>query len=307
MVCIGCGSPRPVGGPSSATSKTSLNLPWPRVVSSPRFGGVPPSEFINGSAHTSDFVPRLDMIQPYSSTHTDHVEPHATFIPPSPLSAVPPQRALPKVPSLPSLPNGASFMPSAPFSPSRHSFPTSNGPSFSPTSRSFSQANSFSPTAPSCSLTSPVTGSFPTSSSSPSSSSSTVAAATVALKLPSILTPSGRAFSIGGKVQNISGDPLAPCVLYWPDNEPFPEQGQIRPPGSVGTQPPPILNTGNKGPIEQQPGDWVCRKCHYLVCASSWDHCIGVHDLAFRIGEDGKCVRHVSLVCLFSVTLLLWY
>jgi hypothetical protein len=44
-----------------------------------------------------------------------------------------------------------------------------------------------------------------------------------------LLTPSGRAFAVGGKVQNISSDPLSPCVMYWPDNEPFPEQGQIRP------------------------------------------------------------------------------
>lgn len=44
-----------------------------------------------------------------------------------------------------------------------------------------------------------------------------------------LLTPSGRAFAVGGKVQNVSGDPLAPCVMYWPDNEPPPEQGQIRP------------------------------------------------------------------------------
>ena len=35
-----------------------------------------------------------------------------------------------------------------------------------------------------------------------------------------LLTPSGRAFSVGGKVQNISTDPLSPCVMYWPDNEP---------------------------------------------------------------------------------------
>ena len=44
-----------------------------------------------------------------------------------------------------------------------------------------------------------------------------------------LLTPSGRSFSVGGKVQNISTDPLSPCVMYWPDNESFPEQGQIRP------------------------------------------------------------------------------
>ncbi|EJD43039.1 hypothetical protein AURDEDRAFT_185801 [Auricularia subglabra TFB-10046 SS5] len=78
----------------------------------------------------------------------------------------------------------------------------------------------------------------------------------------SLLTPSGRAFSVGGKVQNISTDPLAPCIIFWPDNEPLPEQGQIRPPMNGGVQPP-ILNTGNKGPIEHQPGDWVCQRCDY--------------------------------------------
>ncbi|KAG5636980.1 hypothetical protein H0H81_006186 [Sphagnurus paluster] len=55
--------------------------------------------------------------------------------------------------------------------------------------------------------------------------------------------------------------------MYWPDNEPFPEQGQIRPSGLVGvpySQQPPILNTGNRGPISHQPGDWVCLKCNYL-------------------------------------------
>lgn len=44
-----------------------------------------------------------------------------------------------------------------------------------------------------------------------------------------LLTPSGRDFSRGGKVQNISSDSSAPCIMYWPDNEPFPDQGQIRP------------------------------------------------------------------------------
>ena len=43
-----------------------------------------------------------------------------------------------------------------------------------------------------------------------------------------LLTPSGRAFAVGGTVQNISSDPLAPCVMFWPDNEPLPEPGQIR-------------------------------------------------------------------------------
>ena len=44
-----------------------------------------------------------------------------------------------------------------------------------------------------------------------------------------LLTPSGRSFAVGGKVHNVSSDPLSPCIMYWPDNEPFPEQGQIRP------------------------------------------------------------------------------
>lgn len=78
-----------------------------------------------------------------------------------------------------------------------------------------------------------------------------------------LLTPSGRAFAIGGRVQNVSTDPLAPCIMYWPDNEPFPEPGQIRPSNVVGVAPP-ILNTGNRGPISHQPGDWICQKCNYL-------------------------------------------
>lgn len=95
-----------------------------------------------------------------------------------------------------------------------------------------------------------------------------------------LLTPSGRAISVGGRVQNVSNDPLAPCIVYWPDNEPPPEQGQIRPSGSTvitvrthfatrreiltAVQYPPIINTGNKGAAEKQPGDWVCQKCNYL-------------------------------------------
>ena len=102
------------------------------------------------------------------------------------------------------------------------------------------------------------------------------------------LTPSGRMFSAGGRLRNISSDPLTPCMMFWPENEPLPEQGQIRPNSLLGmpvrtytaigsrqyltcapchfrkTQHPPILNTGNRGPIEHQPGDWICRKCNYL-------------------------------------------
>ncbi|TFK37678.1 hypothetical protein BDQ12DRAFT_152220 [Crucibulum laeve] len=97
---------------------------------------------------------------------------------------------------------------------------------------------------------------FPPSGSTPQNSAPPKAA-------HPLLTPSGRTFAVGGRVQNISSDPLSPCIMYWPDNEPFPEQGQIRPSGLTGI-PPPIMNTGNRGPISHQPGDWICKKCNYL-------------------------------------------
>jgi len=103
-------------------------------------------------------------------------------------------------------------------------------------------------------------------------------------QVPHILTPSGRAFSVGGRVQDVSSDPLSPCIVFWPDNEPFPEQSQIRPSNLVGIPHPPILNTGNRGPIEHQPGDWVCHKCNYLnwrrrkVCQTCYPYAEGNGD-----------------------------
>ncbi|KAH8103227.1 hypothetical protein DFH11DRAFT_1866285 [Phellopilus nigrolimitatus] len=41
-----------------------------------------------------------------------------------------------------------------------------------------------------------------------------------------LLTPSGRALAVGGKVLNVSVDSLAPCIMFWPDNEALPEPGQ---------------------------------------------------------------------------------
>ncbi|KAG8732804.1 hypothetical protein FRC11_010876, partial [Ceratobasidium sp. 423] len=82
-------------------------------------------------------------------------------------------------------------------------------------------------------------------------------------RLPSILTPSGRAFSRGGRIQNISPMPAAPLIMFWPDNEPLPQASQIRPPFAPGAHPP-IMNTGNRGPVEHQPGDWYCGKCSYM-------------------------------------------
>ncbi|CEL62823.1 hypothetical protein RSOLAG1IB_10507 [Rhizoctonia solani AG-1 IB] len=82
-------------------------------------------------------------------------------------------------------------------------------------------------------------------------------------RLPSILTPSGRAFARGGRIQNVSSIPSAPLVMFWPDNEPLPQACQIRPPFAPGAHPP-IMNTGNRGPVEHQPGDWYCGKCSYM-------------------------------------------
>ncbi|THG96193.1 hypothetical protein EW026_g5601 [Hermanssonia centrifuga] len=99
-----------------------------------------------------------------------------------------------------------------------------------------------------------------------------------------LLTPSGHALSAGGRVRNISHDPLCPCIMYWPDNEPLPDRGQIRPLGSAVIQYPPIVNTGNKGAAEKQPGDWVCLTCNYLnwrrrkVCQTCYPYAEGNGD-----------------------------
>ncbi|KAI0039523.1 hypothetical protein FA95DRAFT_1550342, partial [Auriscalpium vulgare] len=150
--------------------------------------------------------------------------------------------------------------------------------------------------------------SAPASSSSPTPTTPTTPAPALPARAsprfapPHVLTPSGRAFALGGATRNVSHDPVAPCVVFWPDNEPLPEQGQIRPSVVVGypvrssrrahaqaglisvLQHPPILNTGNRGPIEHQPGDWVCRKCSYLnwrrrkVCQTCFPYAEGNGD-----------------------------
>ncbi|KAF5352942.1 hypothetical protein D9758_007896 [Tetrapyrgos nigripes] len=146
----------------------------------------------------------------------------------------------------------------------KSSMAPSSRPSPSPR---FSQA-SFSVSSPKAQA-----ASYPSSPLSPYFATQVEAASSAAATAPllyssksghPLLTPSGRAFAVGGRVQNVSSDPLSPCIMYWPDNEPFPEQGQIRPSGLVGVPHPPILNTGNRGPIAHQPGDWICQKCNYL-------------------------------------------
>ncbi|KAH8084915.1 hypothetical protein BXZ70DRAFT_957481 [Cristinia sonorae] len=123
----------------------------------------------------------------------------------------------------------------------------------------------------------------PVNNQGPSAQSLNVGSRAPAPQYP-ILTPSGSALSAGGRVRNVSNDPLSPCILYWPDNEPLPEPGQVRPFGSAVIQFPPIINTGNKGAAEKQPGDWICQKCKYLnwrrrkVCQTCFPYAEGNGD-----------------------------
>ncbi|KAG8737721.1 hypothetical protein FRC10_007899 [Ceratobasidium sp. 414] len=105
----------------------------------------------------------------------------------------------------------------------------------------------------------PLVTSLPPATTSPTQSF----ARTQPPRLPSILTPSGRAFARGGRIRDVSTVASSPLVIFWPDNEPLPLPCQIRPPFSPGSHPP-IMNTGNKGPVEHQPGDWYCGKCSYM-------------------------------------------
>ncbi|KAG8924995.1 hypothetical protein FRC02_010055 [Tulasnella sp. 418] len=88
-----------------------------------------------------------------------------------------------------------------------------------------------------------------------------------AFPYPRQLTPSGRAVGQGGVVRNISGDDKNAIMMFWPDNEPLPDKSQVRPPMPKiqGGAPPPILNTGNSGPMTRQALDWECGVCRYVV------------------------------------------
>ncbi|KAG8903094.1 hypothetical protein FRC01_009335, partial [Tulasnella sp. 417] len=110
--------------------------------------------------------------------------------------------------------------------------------------------------------------------------------------LTNILAPSGLRLSQGGRVRNVCPDASNPILMFWPDNEPLPVLSQCRPPlpadfahsaskrdvdvvaavgagngasgGKSANGLPPILNTGNVGPMEKQPLDWTCGVCKYI-------------------------------------------
>ncbi|KAJ7827205.1 hypothetical protein B0H13DRAFT_1657081 [Mycena leptocephala] len=122
-----------------------------------------------------------------------------------------------------------------------------------------------------------------------------------------LLTPSGRAFASGGKVKNISRDPWSPCMIYWPDNEVLPEQGQIRPSGATNLPYPPIIPTGNRGPIPHQPGDWICLKCNYLnwrrrkVCQTCFPYAEGNGDSISAAIHAERTARLTTVLATSSV------
>ncbi|KZS97177.1 hypothetical protein SISNIDRAFT_247138 [Sistotremastrum niveocremeum HHB9708] len=114
-------------------------------------------------------------------------------------------------------------------------FPNNGNGSLSlPSSPSSNINPSFSFTSSLQSISSLTTNPAPSLSSLTSSASGTTTQLTLGpgnqlRPLPSILTPTGRAFAVGGRVRNVSPNPLSPCVLFWPDNEDLPSEGQVRP------------------------------------------------------------------------------
>ncbi|KAF9513497.1 hypothetical protein BS47DRAFT_959431 [Hydnum rufescens UP504] len=98
-----------------------------------------------------------------------------------------------------------------------------------------------------------------------------------------ILTPDGKALASGWTSVNVSHNPTNPVVIFWPSNAPFPQPGQVRPHPEFGGHPP-IMNTGNSGPIQAQAGDWHCGVCGYTnwrrrrVCQSCFPFADGNMD-----------------------------
>ncbi|KAL4260625.1 RanBP2-type domain-containing protein [Pleurotus pulmonarius] len=240
ILCIGCGTSR-VGATNEALSSTTLyqTMGGPqshstRPAPSPRFSSFPSSPV---TATSTNSMSTLNAYGNMAALNTSSLSAHSPAYTPNMLSPSPCSSA-----SSPATPSSAStsfgFLPQlssaqqhsfAPQSKSSHQQRPQHSPSQFPQQNQYAHANQHTSPHP-----------------------------------HPLLTPSGRAFARGGRVQNISSDPMLPCIMWWPDNEPLPEQGQIRPPGLASAAHPPILNTGNKGPIAHQPGDWICKKCNYL-------------------------------------------
>ncbi|CAA7261962.1 unnamed protein product [Cyclocybe aegerita] len=249
VACIGCGCPRTTDGSllhphalhALSLSTSALGQSAGAGAPSPRF--APPNMATSTTTYySSGPSPTTQLSLPNISAGASPTAQAQQHLPPSSAPASSTSFAIPNHPSLslsvPFPTKGASHI-SSPLSPHPHS-----QSSHTHAAQQYPQPSHSHPY--------------------PQSSHQHQHPATHTAPTHPLLTPSGRAFAVGGKVQNVSSDPLNPCVMYWPDNEPLPEQGQIRPSGIVGIAQPPILNTGNRGPISHQPGDWICQKCNYL-------------------------------------------
>ncbi|KAJ7929429.1 hypothetical protein B0H13DRAFT_1859642 [Mycena leptocephala] len=83
-------------------------------------------------------------------------------------------------------------------------------------------------------------------------------------------------------------------------HQPFNEDGEFctARPAWIASQNLPIRNTGNRGPILHQPGDWICLKCNYLnwrrrkVCQTCLPYAEGNGD---RVSPTVKTERIVAL------------
>lgn len=250
MACIGCGNPHPYthAPPQQqqqlATTNTMNNAPHT----------LPPLQ--QHPQHPQHLPPH----QQQQHAQQQPPMPHQHFMSPRFAQQASEERAarrpLPPLPPL--VTHGARYAASLPNS--RNPSPSRAGRDFSP-ARALSPRRTFSPTrafaAPGHTMPSGAmhsgtmpSGNMPSGTmhalsgaghmSAPQSPTGVLGPLTLNAKphTPTypLLTPSGHALSAGGRVRNISTDPTAPCIMYWPDNEPLPERGQIRPSGSAVIQ-----------------------------------------------------------------------
>ena len=131
-------------------------------------------------------------------------------------------------------------------------------------------------------FTTPLTAP-PSALSNPSNPTSNPSNTTPATSSQCILTPDGKALASAygpWELREVCPDPSGngganSVLLSWPGGYPLPRPSQVRPhPENAGH--PPIMNTGNTGPLQEQPGDWRCGVCNYTnwlrrrVCQSCY-------------------------------------
>lgn len=96
----------------------------------------------------------------------------------------------------------------------------------------------------------------------------------------SLLTPDGKClasqYGPWVPVDVSSGTSAGGIILRWPSGFRLPHPGEVRPYAEGTVVHPPIMNTGNVGPIQAQVGDWHCGTCGYTnwrrrrICQGCW-------------------------------------